>query len=439
MLLTLADYEKAAEARLRRPVWDFIAGGAGEDGTVKANRCAFANWRFRPRVLADVSAIDTSTMLLGHRWQAPIAIAPTALHELCTPAGEVATAAAAAVAGLPFTVSMYSSRTIEELAHASPLAMLWQQLYLLKDRAVTASVAKRAEAAGAGALVVTIDSPWLGRRHRDLRGAFTMPPGVQPRNVIPSMESGPDFSSPAAHAAETMDPAMTWKDITWLVGLTSLPVVCKGVQTGEDALAAREAGAAAVIVSNHGGRQLEGARATLDALPEVVAAVGGDFPIMIDGGIRSGRDVLIALALGAAAVLVGRPVLHGLAVADTAGATAVLTTLIDELVDAMGHCGRPNLDSIGPGLVTPARAALMTPPSTTATDADIETSTRTWRNCGSPPGHSPSALDYEHTYSRLTGASVASDEVPELLLHVRSAVERSGLRMPRGDWCPNSP
>jgi isopentenyl diphosphate isomerase/L-lactate dehydrogenase-like FMN-dependent dehydrogenase len=363
MLLTLADYEQAAEARLDRPVWDFIAGGAGDDGTVEANQRAFTSWRFRPRVAVDVSAINTSTKLLGYCWQAPIAIAPTALHELCTPAGELATEAAAATVGLPFTVSMYASRMIEELAQASPSAVLWQQLYVLRERAVTASVAERAAAAGAGALVVTVDSPWLGRRHRDIRGGFTMPPGVQPRNAIASMgAAAPDFSSPAAEAAQTMDRGLTWKDITWLAGLTGLPVLCKGVQTGEDAVAAREAGAAAVIVSNHGGRQLEGARATLDALPEVVSAVGPEFPVLVDGGIRSGRDVLLALALGAAAVLVGRPVLHGLAVAGAGGATAVLNTLIDELVDAMGLCGRPNLDSIDRDLVTPAAAAFMTPP-----------------------------------------------------------------------------
>jgi isopentenyl diphosphate isomerase/L-lactate dehydrogenase-like FMN-dependent dehydrogenase len=309
---------------------------------------------------------------------------------------------------------MYASRTIEELAHANPLAMLWQQLYLLKDRAVTASVAERAEAAGAGALVVTIDSPWLGRRHRDLRGMFTLPPGVQPRNVAPSMESGPDFSSPAAHAAQTMDPALTWKDITWLAGLTGLPVVCKGVQTGEDGAAARDAGAAAVIVSNHGGRQLEGARATLDALPEVVAAVGPDFPVLMDGGIRSGRDVLVAVALGAAAVLVGRPVLHGLTVADAAGATAVLTILIDELVDAMGHCGRPNLDSIGSDLVTPAAAALMAMLSTTATGADTETAATTCRSLTSAPAGSSSALHYQRKYAQLTGAFVGSGEAPDV-------------------------
>jgi isopentenyl diphosphate isomerase/L-lactate dehydrogenase-like FMN-dependent dehydrogenase len=354
MLLTLADYEQAAEARLDPPVWDFIAGGAGEGGTVEANRHAFTGWRFRPRVAVDVSAISTSTRLLGYCWPAPIAIAPTALHELCTPDGELATAAAAAAVGLPFTVSMYASRTIEELAQASPAATLWQQANVLQDRAVTASVVERAEAAGAGALVVTVDQPWLGRRHRDIRGRFTMPPGVQPRNVVVSMGvAAPESCSPAAEAAQAMDSSLTWKDITWLAGLTGLPVLCKGVQTGEDAVAAREAGAAAVIVSNHGGRQLEGARATLDALPEVVTAVGPEFPVLMDGGIRSGRDVLVALALGAAAVLVGRPVLHGLTVAGAAGATAVLTTLIDELVDAMGHCGRPNLDSIDLGLVAP--------------------------------------------------------------------------------------
>jgi isopentenyl diphosphate isomerase/L-lactate dehydrogenase-like FMN-dependent dehydrogenase len=433
MLLTLTDYERAAETRLHPPVWDFIAGGAGEDGTVEANRRAFASWRFRPRVATDVSAINTSTDLLGYRWQAPIAIAPTALHELCTPAGELASAAAAAATGLPFVVSMYASRTIEELARTNPLAMLWQQVYLLKDRAVTASFAERAEAAGAGALVVTIDSPWLGRRHRDLRGAFTMPPNVQPRNVVPSMRSEPDFSSPAAHAAQTMNPGLTWKDVTWLIGLTSLPVVCKGIQTGEDAIAAREAGAAAVVVSNHGGRQLEGARATLDALPEVVSAVGADFPVLMDGGIRSGRDVLVALALGAAAILVGRPVLHGLTVAGAAGAAGVLSTLVDELVDAMGHCGRPNLASVGPDLVTPALAALMTlmtPSSTTATDADTKNSTTIRQDSVSTPTESLSVLRNQRRYPWWTEGSVVRGEVPDLAVRTGAAVERSDLNVP---------
>jgi isopentenyl diphosphate isomerase/L-lactate dehydrogenase-like FMN-dependent dehydrogenase len=426
MLLTLTDYERAAEARLPRPAWDFIAGGAGEDGTVEANRRAFAGWHFRPRVAVDVSAIETSTSLLGYGWRAPIAIAPTALHQLCTPDGELATAAAATSVGLPFVVSMYASRTIEELAHANPLTVLWQQLYVLKDRAVTASVAERAEAAGARALVVTIDSPWLGRRHRDLRGAFTMPQGVQPRNVAPSMQSEPDFTSPTVHAAQTMNPALTWKDITWLAGLTGLPVVCKGVQIGEDAVAAREAGAAAVIVSNHGGRQLEGARATLDALPEVVSGVGPDFPVLMDGGIRSGRDVLIALALGAAAVLVGRPVLHGLAVDGAAGAAAVLTTLIDELVDAMGHCGRPNLDSIGPGLVTPALAMLMTPSGAAATTPTLRPAPR--------PAEMPRRSAQDRYLRSAIGAdahgvtegSVVSDEISDFSFPTTSAVERSG-------------
>ena len=342
MLLTLADYEQAASARLPRPVWDFLTGGAGEDGTVQANRRAFAGWRFRPRVAADVSAMDITTNLLGYTWQAPLGIAPTALHEMCTSDAELATAKAAATVGLPLTLSTFASRTIEEVAAASPQAMLWQQIYVFRDRGVTASLVERAERAGAGALVITVDSPWLGRRHRDMRGQFSMPSGIEARNLAASMDSQPDISSPATHSARTMDPALTWRDVTWLCGLTSLPVVCKGIQTGEDAIAARQAGAAAVIVSNHGGRQLDGARATLDALPEVVAAVGPDFPVLMDGGIRSGRDVLVALALGAKAVLIGRPVLHGLAVAGTAGAEAVLTTLVDELVDAMGHCGRPN-------------------------------------------------------------------------------------------------
>jgi isopentenyl diphosphate isomerase/L-lactate dehydrogenase-like FMN-dependent dehydrogenase len=357
MLLTLSDYEAEAQSRLTKPVWDFVTGGAGEDGTVAANRRAFDGWRFRPRVAVDVSSIDPSTKLLGCSWQAPIAIAPTALHELCAGDGELATAAAAASVGLPFTVSTFASRTIEELAASCPQAVLWQQVYVFRDRSVTASLVERAHAAGAGAILVTVDSPWLGRRHRDMRGEFAMPPGVIARNLAASTGDDPDIVSPSAHSKRTMDPSLTWRDVTWLSRMTDLPVVCKGVQTGEDAVAAREAGAAAVVVSNHGGRQLEGARATLDALPEVVAAVGPDYPVLMDGGVRSGRDVLLALALGASAVLVGRPVLHGLAVAGTAGVAGVLTTLVEELVDAMGHCGRTTLRAIGHDLVTPTLGA----------------------------------------------------------------------------------
>lgn len=353
-LLTLADYEDTAA---RRPwpagVWDFIAGGAGRERTLAGNREAFGRWRLRPSVCVDVSRVDLSTKLLGTPWSFPAGIAPTALHELCSPDGERGTAVAAQAVGVPMVVSVMSSTTIEDIAAAAPQATLWQQIYVFRDRRVTASLVERAEAAGAHAIVVTVDSPWLGRRLRDLRNDFQMPADIQARNVAASLGSNPDISSPAAHSAQAMDPSLTWDCIEWLTELTSLPIVVKGVQRSDDAVHARNAGAAGVIVSNHGGRQLDRARPSLESLPEVAAAVPPDFPVLLDGGVRSGIDILIALASGASAVLIGRPVLHGLAVAGTRGAAAVLSILRTELNDAMGQAGQPGIATLDKTLITP--------------------------------------------------------------------------------------
>lgn len=360
--LTLADVERDARARaLPHGVWDFLTGGAGEEATVAANQAAFRQWRLRRRVCVDVSRLDLETTLLGTRWPLPLCVAPTGLQEMWHPGAEVATAAAAAACGVPMVVSAMASRTIEEIAAAAPDAVLWQQVWIFRDRDLTASLVRRAEETGAEAIVVTVDAPWLGRRLRDLRNAFRAPVHVQARNLAASLPEAPDVSSPAAHAATAMDPAVTWDDIRWLTELTHLPVVVKGVELGFDAAQARIAGAAAVVVSNHGGRQLDRCTATLDALPGITAALPTGYPVLLDGGIRSGIDVMIALARGATAVMVGRPVLHGLAAAGQDGVREVLDLLGRELADAMGLAGRPTLAALDATALTPARSPDPTP------------------------------------------------------------------------------
>ncbi|MFC4048292.1 alpha-hydroxy acid oxidase [Actinomadura syzygii] len=355
-LLTLADYESTAGSLAAWPpgVWDFLTGGAGTESTVTANREAFARWRLMPRVCVDVSVVETSTTVLGSDWDLPVAFAPTALHEVCTRDAEAATASAATALGVPMVVSALSSRTIEDIADAAPEATLWQQVYLFRDRKVTASLVQRASAAGAQAIVVTVDVPRPARRLRDIRNELRFPPHVQARNLAASTGRAPDVSSPSAHTAEAMDPSVTWEDVQWLTELSALPVLVKGIQVGQDAEHARRAGAAGVIVSNHGGRQLDRARPTLDALPEIRTAVPSGYPVLLDGGVRTGAEVMIALALGADAVLVGRPVLHGLAVAGKHGAAMVLGILRAELTDAMAQSGHPTLDSVDRSAIHPA-------------------------------------------------------------------------------------
>jgi isopentenyl diphosphate isomerase/L-lactate dehydrogenase-like FMN-dependent dehydrogenase len=352
-LITLGDYGRAAAVRVRGDVMDFVDGGAGPETTLRANTAAFGRWRLRPRVLVDVSHLDTAVTVFRGPWRVPIGVAPTALNTLVCPEGELATARAAEVAGVPMIVSTFASRTIEDIAAAAPAADLWQQVYLFRDLKVTRSLVERAEAAGATAIVVTVDSPWMGRRHRNLRNDFRMPTTVTAANLAASLPAAPDISSPEQHAAQTMDPSLTWADISDLTEWTDLPIVIKGILTGDDARIAHEAGAAAIIVSNHGARQLDQVPATLDVLPEIVTALPRDIPVLMDGGIRSGIDVLIALALGATAVLIGRPVLHGLAVGGQAGVEGVLSLLSDELRDAMGHTGRPTLATVDTSLLAP--------------------------------------------------------------------------------------
>lgn len=339
--------DAAAEAKAKLPpgVWDFIDGGAGAETTVRGNVEEFAKVRLRPRVLNDVSRVDTRTRLLGDRAEsalelaAPIIVAPIAPQTIADTGGESATAAASTELGLAMVASAMAGHTIEQISSAgTDRHRIWQQLYLFKDRGLTADLIARAEACGVGALVVTVDSPWLGRRLRNLRNGFRIPAGISPGNLAASLPAAPDVSSVEDYSQTVMDPSLTCRDIEALTGSTGLPVWVKGIMTGEDTKRVIDSGAAGVIVSNHGGRQLDRAIPTLRALPEVVAAAG-DAPVLMDGGIRSGTDVVIALALGARAVLVGRTVLWGLAAAGREGVRAILALLIEEMTDVMGQAG----------------------------------------------------------------------------------------------------
>ncbi|MEU9900760.1 aminotransferase class I/II-fold pyridoxal phosphate-dependent enzyme [Streptomyces phaeochromogenes] len=343
--LTLADYAELARRRLEPGVWDFITGGAGDERALAANAAAFDGVRLRPRVLSGVARPAPATRILGRTWSAPLAVAPMGYHTLVHPDGEVGTAAAAGAAGVPLIVSTFAGRAFDDIAAAAS-APLWLQLYCFRDRGTTRDLIGRAERAGFEALVLTVDAPRLGRRLRDLRNGFRLPPGVAPANL-----SGSGFSSPGGHAREAFDPALDWTVVEWLRSVSPLPVLLKGILTAADARRAVETGADGVIVSNHGGRQLDSSPATLDVLSEVAAEVRGRCTVLLDGGVRRGADVLAALALGADAVLLGRPVLHGLAVAGQDGVTDVLDIVAEELADAMVLTGTPAVADAGSTLV----------------------------------------------------------------------------------------
>lgn len=342
---SLSDYALLAKERLERSIWDFFEGGAGEERTLAANSEAFGRVRLRPSVLSGVSGPDTSTKILGRVWDAPVGVAPMAFQALADPSGETATVrGVAAVTNAPVVVSIFASRTVEELAEAA-CNPLWLQVYCLRDRDAVRRVIERAERAGYEALVLTVDAPRLGRRIRDFRNGFRLPSGIVPVNL----ETG--FDDPAEHARTDFDPRLDWSVIAWLRSVSRLPILLKGVLTGGDAERAVTTGADGIIVSNHGGRQLDGAPSSIESLPEVVEAVARRIPVLLDGGVRRGRDVVAALALGADAVLLGRPVLHGLAVGQEKGVAHVLELLLEELVDVMALSGVGSVSEIGPELV----------------------------------------------------------------------------------------
>ena len=316
----VGDYEREAERLLDPAAFGYFAGGAGDERTLRDNVEAFSRWQLRPRVLVDVSEVSTVATVLGSEVSMPLLVAPTAFQRLAHPDGELATARAAASAGTVMCQSTLSSVTPGELAAAAPGARLWFQLYWSSDRGFTSELLARVVEAGFEAVVFTVDFPAAGRRERDLRAAFTLPDDLVTPNIPESLQRQ-DF-----HAAlgQIIDTTLTWRDLEWLRETCSLPVLLKGILSAEDALLAAEHGASGVIVSNHGGRQLDGVAASLDALPEVVEAVGERVEVLVDGGVRRGTDVLKALALGARVVLVGRPALWGLAVGGEQGVRDVL-------------------------------------------------------------------------------------------------------------------
>ncbi|AUH39255.1 alpha-hydroxy acid oxidase [Streptomyces sp. CMB-StM0423] len=338
---TLADVERVAAAVLPPGVRDFVAGGSGAETTLAANRAALDRVCVVPRALRDVSGCTTESTLLGRPVAMPVAVAPVAYHRLVCAEGETAAARAAKAAGVPFTAGTLSSVPIEEITGVG--GPVWFQLYWLRDTARTLDLVRRAEDAGCTAVMLTVDVPWMGRRLRDVRNGFALPRGVRAVHLAAADSTAHrrrgGASAVAAHTAEAFSPAVTWESVAALRAHTRLPLILKGVLDARDARRAADSGADAIVVSNHGGRQLDGAVPSIDALPEVAAAVGSGCEVLMDSGVRGGTDVLRALALGASAVLVGRPVIWGLAATGEAGARRVLELLGDELRDALGLSG----------------------------------------------------------------------------------------------------
>ena len=341
-LVNVFDYEELARQKLSQPFFDYIAGGADDEVTLHRNREAFERIELRPRALVDVSNLELSTMVLGREVAMPVLLAPVALQRLAHPEGEVASARAAAKGGTIMALSTMASATIEEVAAAAD-GPKWFQLYVHPDRDVAKRLVERADAAGYLAICLTVDVPHLGRRERDLRNRLEYPPDVTHENYAeieaPPITVAPGPSALSASAGHLIDPSLNWSDIDWLRSFTALPVLVKGIMTAEDARLAVEHGVAGIVVSNHGGRQLDGAPATIDVLPEIVEAVEGRCEVLLDSGIRRGTDVLKALALGANAILIGRAFMWGLAVGGEEGVTRVLAMLRDELELAMALCG----------------------------------------------------------------------------------------------------
>lgn len=343
--LTLAGVRREARRRMTAATWDFVAGGAGDERTLAENTAAFDRLRLRPRFLTGAGLPSTRTRILGRTWDAPIGVAPLAYQTLIHPDGEVATARAAATSGLGMVVSAFAGRLLETISAQAGLP-LWLQLYCFRDRDATRALIERAERAGVEALVLTVDTPRPGRRIRDIRNGFRLPAEVCAVNFRPA-----DPLRSAEFEPSDFEPAAGWDYVEWLRTVSPLPVLLKGILSAADARIAVEAGVEGLIVSNHGGRQFDGAPATLDALPEVAAAVHGRVPILLDGGVRRGSDVLAALALGASAVLLGRPVLHGLAAAGQQGVERVFDIVAGELAEAMALTGTASADAVDPDLV----------------------------------------------------------------------------------------
>jgi isopentenyl diphosphate isomerase/L-lactate dehydrogenase-like FMN-dependent dehydrogenase len=342
--INVADFARLAEERWEPGYWWYVAGGAGDEVTLRDNLEAFQRLQLRPRSLVDVSDVTTATTVLGSELAMPLMVAPTSVQRLAHPDGEPALARATGAAGTVYCLSSLGSVRPRELAEAAPETQLWFQLYWTRDRGFTRELVAETAEAGFGALMLTIDLPRAGARERDLRTGFSLPDGLRMPNLPRTLVGSASFHE---ILGELVDTSLTWRDLEWLRSECPLPLVVKGVLTAEDAALACEHGAAGLVVSNHGGRQLDGVPASLDALPEVAEAVGGRAEVYLDGGVRRGTDVAKALALGARAVFVGRPALWGLATGGEESARRLLELLREEILLALVLLGCATPEAVG--------------------------------------------------------------------------------------------
>jgi 4-hydroxymandelate oxidase len=346
--LCLDDFARIAQQRMSKMIFEYVDSGAGDEHTMRWNRERWNEIKLKPRVLTDVSELHLGTNFLGQRFQLPILLAPAAYQRLYDSNGELATVAGANAAGVPMVLASFATQPVEEIAKQAENPF-WFQLYVQPDREFTRSVVQRVEAAGCAALCVTADTPILGIRTREMRSSFSLPDDIP----LPNMIGGAKNELSRSHLPEfgsiysrRLDPRLTWKDISWFRSITKLPVLLKGILNPDDARRAIDSGASGIIVSNHGGRNLDTLPATAEALPRVIDAVDDRIPVLVDGGIRRGTDVLKALALGAKAVMIGRPYIYGLAVAGAAGVERVIQILKTELMMAMALTGVRSIDEI---------------------------------------------------------------------------------------------
>jgi len=352
--LNLNDFEALAKPKLQEMVYGYYVSGSDEQVTLSDNRQAYNSIKLRPRMLAGVGQRDTSTRVLGQQLSSPVMIAPMGFMQLAHPDGELAMARAAASRQVPMILSTAANHTIEQVAGASD-GLKWFQLYVYKDRAVTQRLVERAEQAGYQALVLTVDVPVLGRREADIRTGFHLPDGLTMANLMgdemADIRHVVGDSGLNAYLKGLWDANLDWSIIAWLKSITSMPILVKGILRGDDALLALDHGADGIIVSNHGGRQLDTAPATIMVLQEIVDAVAGRADILLDGGIRRGTDIIKALAIGAKAVLIGRPMMWALAYEGQAGVEYALDLILAELDNAMALCGCPSIVEITPDLL----------------------------------------------------------------------------------------
>jgi 4-hydroxymandelate oxidase len=339
-IVNLLELEALAEVHLSKLAFDYYRSGADDELTLLENRAAFQRIALHYRVMTGVGSRNLETNLLGHKLSMPVIVAPTAFQRLAHTDGELATAAATAKVGTIMTLSTVASASLEEVRAASNVP-LWFQVYLYKDQGLNLELVRRAEAVGATALALTVDAPVWGKRERDIRNRFALPSGIELGNLMKGMDTLPVSagSGLSAYVNAMFKLDLGWSDLEWLQSVTNLPILLKGVVRPEDAREAVERGASGIWISNHGGRQLDTAPSTISVLPSIAEAVSGRVPLILDGGVRRGTDVVKALAAGASAVAIGRPVLWSLAIGGEAGVSTMLEVLRSEIDTALGLCG----------------------------------------------------------------------------------------------------